>query len=120
MKATWIFLLGLLTLAAHAADTGRGITVEPVSAVAPGGNAGLFVGVNQFSEDHELRPLNFAVNDAIAQAHLFCLELKLIPPGNCQLALAGEPTTDSTKAQLAAHRRATPPSFPRRQTPVVD
>jgi len=95
-----------LALAASAADTGRGVTVEPVSAVAPGGNAGLFVGVNQFSVDHELRPLNFAVNDAIAQAHLFCLELKLIPPGNCHLALAGEPTTDSTKAQLAALRQA--------------
>ncbi len=101
VKGTWFIVLAL-ALTADAADTGRGVTVEPVAAVAPGGNAGLFVGVNQFSKDTSLRPLNFAVNDAVAQAHLFVVELKLIPPANCYLSLAGEPTTESAKAQLAA------------------
>lgn len=95
-----------LVLTVTAADTGRGITVVPVSTVAPGGNAGLFVGVNQFTEDTSLRPLSFAVNDAIAQAHLFVVELKLVPPANTFLALSGEPTTDSAKAQLGALTQA--------------
>jgi len=103
MKNLWRIWLAMAACTAFAAtDGGRGVTVVPVSATAPSGNAGLFVGVNQFNVDTALRPLNFAVNDAVAQAHLFCLELKLIPPGNCHLALAGEPTTDSTKTQLAA------------------
>jgi formylglycine-generating enzyme required for sulfatase activity len=66
----------------------------------------LFVGVNQFTVDKALRPLQFAVNDAIAQAHLFVLDLKLLPPANTFLALSGEPTTTSAKTQLEALRSA--------------
>jgi formylglycine-generating enzyme required for sulfatase activity len=84
----------------------RGISVEPIAASAPGGNAGLFVGINQFNQDNSLQPLRFAVNDAIAQAHLFVIELKLVPPANCILVLAGEPTSEDARSQLADLDRA--------------
>ncbi|MGD0060506.1 MAG: SUMF1/EgtB/PvdO family nonheme iron enzyme [Verrucomicrobiia bacterium] len=84
----------------------RGISVEPIAASAPGGNAGLFVGINQFNQDNSLQPLRFAVNDAIAQAHLFVVELKLVPPANCILVLAGEPTSEDAGSQLADLDRA--------------
>lgn len=79
---------------------------DPVNSEAPGGNAGLFVGVNQFDPASGLSPLRFAVNDAIGQAHLFVLELKLIPAANCYLCLSGEPSTDESKAQLRALQEA--------------
>lgn len=98
-----VFIWLVLTLAAGAAAPGgRGITVVPVSALAPGGNAGLFVGINEFRVDTAVRPLNFAVNDAIAQAHLFVVELKLLPGTNTHLALSGEPGGEKAKAQLEA------------------
>lgn len=78
----------------------------PVTGSASAHHAGLFVGVNEFVDDEGLNPLSFAVNDAIAQAHLFVIELKLIPPANCFLALAGEPTTDQAKKYLAALEQA--------------
>ena len=78
----------------------------PVAGKAPANNAGLFVGVNTFAVDQGLRSLNFAVNDAIAQAHLFVLELKLVSPGNCYLALSGQPTSERVKEQLAALEKA--------------
>jgi TPR repeat protein len=84
----------------------KGIRVAPVAATAPGGNAGLFVGVNQFNKDTSLQPLRFAVNDAIAQAHLFVVELKLVSAANCYLALAGTPSTESAKVQLADLEKA--------------
>jgi len=86
-------------------DSGRGmavVAVEPLASTASEGNAALFVGVNRFTEDRTLRTLEFAVNDAIAQAHLFVAELKLVSPANCFLALSGDPTTDSAKEQLRA------------------
>lgn len=55
------------------------------------GNAALFVGINEFTKDSSLTPLNFAVNDAIAMAHLFCIELQIVPPQRTVLALAGKP-----------------------------
>ena len=66
------------------------------------GNAALFVGVNEFIEDESLAALNFAVNDAIAIAHLFVIELKLVPPTRAVLALSGEPRGAAARAQLAA------------------
>jgi TPR repeat protein len=80
--------------------------MEPVAPNAPAGNAALFVGVNHFPEDPSLTDLRFAVDDAVAQAHLFCLELRLVAPENCVLALGGEPTTDDGRRQLAELRQA--------------
>ncbi|MGD0060502.1 MAG: SUMF1/EgtB/PvdO family nonheme iron enzyme [Verrucomicrobiia bacterium] len=96
----------LVVTATAAQDTAKGIAVAPIADSAPGGNAALFVGVNQFGEDTSLQSLRFAVNDAIAQTHLFVLELKLIPAENTYLALSGEPSTDEAKIQVAALEKA--------------
>jgi TPR repeat protein len=94
---------------AQAADPSKAIGLTPKPAVkapvAPLGvdvehNAARFVGVNEFDPDKGIRALHFAVNDAIAQAHLFVLELKLIPPENCILALSGKPEGAESTQQL--------------------
>lgn len=111
-------------LATPAAAQDRAIGVEaaytaPVSDRAPAGNAGLFVGINTFTDDRGIRPLKYAVNDAVAQAHLFVNELRLIPPGNAFLALAGEPSTDTARQQLAALRAAGVQRIAGRKTTVL-
>ena len=97
----------LLPAARAAAPPARGVAVVGVEPVGRpnAGNAALFVGVNEF-EDASLRALRFAVNDAVAQAHLFVLDLKLIPPANTVLLLSGEPSTAVTRTQLAALKEA--------------
>jgi Tfp pilus assembly protein PilF len=109
----------VLSLASVAVAAERGISVEPVAGAASAGNAGLFMGVNEFVEDESLRPLAFAVNDAIGQAHLFVNELKLISPKNTFLALEGEPTTEKTKTQLDALVKAGVKRLPARKTRVL-
>ena len=84
------------TQAAPAGAEAIGVRVQPSR------GAGLFVGVNEFGKDGQLNALRYAVNDAVAQAHLFALELRLFPATNCVLALAGEPTTPALRQQLAA------------------
>ncbi len=69
------------------------------------GNAGLFFGVNDF-DDPALRDLKFAVNDAIALAHVFVLETRLIPAKRAALVISGAPTKEDSRAQLAALRAA--------------
>ena len=85
------------------ADESRSL---PVSDTAPPSNAGLFVGVNKFTVDDGLRPLQFAVDDAIAQANLFVLELKLVTAANCYLAISGDPSSDESKRQLGELTKA--------------
>jgi len=63
-------------------------------------STGLFVGINDFSEDKSLASLEYAANDAIEQAHVFVRELKLIAPGNCLLCLSGSAGTDIARTQL--------------------
>jgi tetratricopeptide (TPR) repeat protein len=109
----------VLSIASLAVAADRGISVEPVASVIAAGNAGLFMGVNEFIEDDSLRPLAFAVNDAVGQAHLFVNELKLISPKNTFLALAGEPTTEATKTQLANLTRAGVKRLPATKTRVL-
>lgn len=58
---------------------------------APPGNTGLFIGVDEFSDDPELPPLKYAADDAVEQAHLFVEELRVIQASNCWVAIAGEP-----------------------------
>jgi hypothetical protein len=65
------------------------------------GNLALFVGVNEFRPG-EFPRLSFAVDDAVAQAHLFIAELELIPPENAVLALQGQPGTNRGRKQLKA------------------
>lgn len=68
----------------------RGMRVVPLPVAGSSGNAALFIGANEF-RDEQLRPLECAVNDAIALAYKFVLELKLIPPKNAYIALSGKP-----------------------------
>jgi TPR repeat protein len=95
-------LAGILLAAGMArADGQKGITVAPIADAAPSGNVALFVGVDRFRDDPGLNPLHFAVDDAVAQAHLFVIELKLVPAANCYLALEGDPSDDAGKQALA-------------------
>lgn len=112
----------VLALPANAQERAIGVEsayTTPVSEQAPAGNAGLFVGINTFTDDRGIRPLKYAVNDAVAQAHLFVIELRLIPPANAFLALAGEPSTDDARQQLAALRAAGVERIAGRKTSVL-
>ncbi len=105
---------GVLKAAPTAATPGagqKGFDVDesrslPVSDTAPPSNAALFVGVNKFTVDDGLRSLQFAVDDAIAQANLFVLELKLVTAANCYLAISGDPSSDESKRQLGELTKA--------------
>src|SRR5665213_312147 len=100
----------------QAVDPSKAIGLTPKPApktpvIAPLGvdvehNAALFVGVNEFDPDKGIRSLHYAVNDAIAQAHLFVLELTLIPLENCILALSGKPDGAEAQQQLAELEKA--------------
>ncbi|MFM7164934.1 MAG: caspase domain-containing protein, partial [Planctomycetaceae bacterium] len=69
--------------------------LQPLANAAPAGNAGLFVGVNEFTADPGISALSFAVHDAIELAYLFVVELKLIPPENCSLLISGKPAANA-------------------------
>ncbi len=64
------------------------------------GSAGLFVGVGRFDPVSGLADLRFTPDDAVALAHLFALEFKLIPPAHVRIALGGEPRSANGKAML--------------------
>lgn len=84
---------------------GAGDAYLPVP-IEPGAgrvSCGLFVGVNRF-DDRSLQPLRFAVHDAVEQAYLFVVELQLIAPRNCFLALSGDPSAQPVAQHLAALR----------------
>gem|GEM_PF-1057223 len=107
-----ILLAGHPAVEAQDADDSRGVGVRPtlvfgaLAEQAPQGNAGMFVGVNQFTRDDGLNELAYAVHDAVELAHLFVNELKLVPPANCYLLLSGEPSSESVKQHLAQLRAA--------------
>ncbi|NNJ27639.1 tetratricopeptide repeat protein [Alienimonas chondri] len=98
-------LLCVATLAPIAASA-QSILLAPPSPLqeaAPPGGAGLFVGVNEFTDPSgKVGNLRFAVNDAVELAHLFALELRLIPAANCTLALSGEAEGETAQAHLDA------------------
>lgn len=73
---------------------------EPVSMRPSDGNAGLFVGVNQFGRQSGLTTLQFAVHDAIELAFTFVVQLKLIPPKNCWLLIEGQPSAPQVQQHL--------------------
>ncbi|NNJ27745.1 right-handed parallel beta-helix repeat-containing protein [Alienimonas chondri] len=101
--------LGAALLASSSASAQQIVVAppSPIADAAPTGGAGLFVGVNEFSDPSgKVGNLRFAVNDAVELAHLFALELRLIPAANCTLALSGEPEGETAKAHLAALKAA--------------
>src|SRR5215469_14602145 len=92
----------LIALTSSAAALAQDTTVvaQPIPGIAIKGNAGVFVGVNTFTEDKTLNHLDYAVNDAIGLAHTLVLELRLIPKENCWLLISGDPVGTNAEAQL--------------------
>jgi uncharacterized caspase-like protein len=82
--------------------------VEPLPAEIHDANtaAGLFIGVGRFEQRAHLSRLQYAPDDAIALAHVFVVELRLIAPGRARLALGGDPASDKAGSALAALRDA--------------
>jgi uncharacterized caspase-like protein len=105
----WLVVCSACTMAQQTTEQSpKGITVQasgaagllqPLASAAPQGNAGLFVGINKFSKDEGLSDLAYAVHDAIELAHLFVIELNLIPPESCQLLLSGQPAEEAKLVQ---------------------
>jgi formylglycine-generating enzyme required for sulfatase activity len=71
-----------------------------LTAFDPKASAGLFVGVSTF-EDTRILGVPYAVDDAVDLAHLFSLELGLVPPERAVLLLAGEPRKSASGERLA-------------------
>ena len=66
------------------------------------GSAGLFVGVQKFTQDDTLAEIPCAVDDAIDLAYLFALELELVRPGRVVLLLSGEARKPASRERLSA------------------
>jgi len=64
-------------------------------------SAGLFVGIGKFEFQAGLETLEYAPDDAVALAHRFVVELKLIPAAKAQVVLAGEPKSELGRKQWA-------------------
>lgn len=73
--------------------------------VDPDGSAGLFVGVGAFEDNSGLERLNFTPDDAVALAHLFTLELQLLPPAHTRVAISTNPAS-RTALQFLAELKA--------------
>jgi len=105
------------------AETARdvSIAVPPPVRTAEGfdvaSSVGLFVGIRHF-DDQELSEVPFAVDDAVDLAHLFALELELIPPGKVVLSLSGEPQKERSRARLQALRDAGAVQVPANQSEI--
>lgn len=91
----------------------RGMAAEPLddlvrgtNAISAGGSAGLFVGVGAFDAGSNLGSLKYAPDDAVALAHLFTLELKLVPVDRARVAISGTPRSQRGNNQLAALKAA--------------
>jgi TPR repeat protein len=75
----------------------RAVYVAPADSSAAH-NAGVFVGVQKF--DNPALNLNYPVDDAVSLAHLFVVELGLIPPENCYLRISGAPRDELNGKRL--------------------
>ena len=84
---------------------GRQQIFAPLSDQAPSGNAGMFVGVNRFTQDPGLNKLDYAVHDAVETAYLFAFEVKLIRPDQCYLLLSGTPQNKIVQQHLDRLKR---------------
>jgi len=64
-------------------------------------SAGLFIGVGKFEFRAGLEDLEYAPDDAVGLAYRLVVELKMVPAGNSQLVLVGEPKSARARKQLA-------------------
>lgn len=62
-------------------------------------SVGLFVGIGKFEFQAGLENLEYAPDDAVALAHRFVVELKMIPAAKAQVVLAGEPKSERARKQ---------------------
>ncbi len=106
-------LILILALALVVRAQQRGMVAEPLTAsqratgeIPAGGSSGLFIGVGTFDAGSNLGSLKYAPDDAIALAHLFALELQLVPPSRTRVALGGLPRSKKGETQLAALKAA--------------
>ena len=63
---------------------------------------GVFVGLSAFPKDGGVADIPYAVDDAVDLAHLFSLELALIPPSHVRLLLSGKPGKQESEDRLEA------------------
>lgn len=96
------------------------VRITPLPVEVTSGNAGLFMGVGHFQDEANLSSLQYTTSDAIALAHLFVLELQLIPPGSAWLAINGKPATEETARQLAELRQAGIKETPPLKNHIID
>lgn len=80
---------------------------------------GFFLGIGEFDSRSQLPELTYAVDDAVALAHLFASELELLPPRNVRLALSGEPKSDRAKAKLKTLKDAGAKLVPPTKTEIL-
>jgi hypothetical protein len=92
-----LLIISASAYSAAAEESRGGLRVQPAlfelqrtAGFDPAESAGLFVGVQKFTQDDSLAEVPFAVDDAVDLAYLFALELKLIRPERVQLLLSGE------------------------------
>lgn len=97
-----LVLIAAVALVVPAGERSVRVVPMPGQSFTPAGHAALFVGVREF-EDGLLRPVQYAVDDAVDLAYAFSLEprSRLIPPSSVVLTLSGEPVKRESKARLA-------------------
>jgi formylglycine-generating enzyme required for sulfatase activity len=96
------------------------LRVEPLPEEFIEQNAGLFVGIGQFEARANLPELRFTVDDAVALAHKFSIELGLLPPSRTLICLSGEPASDKGKRLLKELRAAKVREIPPHKIPIED
>lgn len=69
-------------------------------------SVGLFIGIGKFKFRSGLENLEYAPDDAVALAHRFVVELKMVEPRRAQLVLAGEPKSTQAQKELKELRAA--------------
>ena len=110
-----VFCLWLSTLvisadaAQESVDTRGAIPLPREFRVAqpfdPEQSAGVFIGIGEFPSDELVADIPYAVDDAVDLAHLFSLELGLIPPNRVRLLVSGQPGKPDSDKRLKALKR---------------
>jgi hypothetical protein len=74
----------------------------PEGKIDPMSSAALFVGVRDFTHDHSIEPVKYAVDDAVDLAYEVALDRlqPLVDPRRVVLALSGEPQKPKTREKL--------------------
>jgi hypothetical protein len=110
VKRPYLLLLGLLFLACDGVP--RGVTPGGPSRLGdldgpfdPAASAGVFVGVQKYS-DVALTRVQFGADDAVDLAHHLVLVCKLIPPQRAVVAITGSPLKEQSKTRRQELRNA--------------